>query len=180
MKKTCFIGIMIFLAAHLAPAQDVLTLNAAIEIGLANNYGINIAKNSLRIAGNNATPGNAGMLPRIDVNAAYAHGYSNAKQTTSTGSSLDNPNASSDLFTAGVNLNWTLFDGLKMFITYDKLKKLEEIGDLGSKIAIENTLAQIMGAYYDIIRQSKETAIMQEQVDISNFRLELAKLKYEQ
>ncbi|MCX6286673.1 MAG: TolC family protein [Bacteroidetes bacterium] len=179
MKRTCFIGFMLLQAVTSAFCQNVLTLDAAIEIGLANNFGINIAKNTLKIAENNASPGNAGMLPRVDVNAGYTHGLSNAKVEVVSGSELNNSSANSDLLNAGINLNWTLFDGLKMFITYDKLKKLEDIGDLNSKIAVENTLARIMAAYYDIIRQAKETAILQEQVDISRFRLDLAKLKYE-
>ena len=179
MKKACITGLIVFLAVRTASGQDILTLESAIEIGLSNNYGINIAKNSRQISENNATPGNAGMLPRIDVNAGYAHGISNAKVTNLAGFELDNSKAGSDLFTAGVNLNWTIFDGLKMFITYDKLKKLEEIGDLNVKISVENTLAKIMAAYYDIIRQEKETEIMKDQVGISEFRLELARLKYE-
>jgi len=179
MRKACLTGLILFLSAIAASGQELLTLDKAVEIGLSNNYGINIARNSRQISENNATPGNAGMLPRIDLNAGYAHGLSNAKVTNLTGYELDNSTANSGLFTAGVNLNWTLFDGLKMFITYDKLKKLEEIGDLNLKISLEHTLARIMAAYYEIIRQEKETGIMKEQVGISEFRLDLARLKYE-
>jgi outer membrane protein TolC len=157
----------------------VLTLESAIEIGLANNYGINIAKNTFQVAGNNLTPGNAGMLPRIDAAAGYSLSLSNAKAESTTGGLLNNSSANSDLITAGINLNWTLFDGLKMFITYDKLKKLEEIGELSSKITVENTLARIIGSYYDIVKQEKVTGIIREQVEISRFRLDLAKLSYE-
>ena len=179
MKKICFIVFLFIQYGLTAFCQSILTLDVAIEIGLANNYGINLAKNTRQVAENNFSPGNAGMLPRIDVNAAYAHSLSNAKVDVISGGKLNNSSANSDLFTAGVNLNWTLFDGLKMFISYDKLKRLEEIGDLGSKIAIENTLAKIMASYYDIVRQEKVTAIIREQVGISRFRLDLAKLKYE-
>ncbi len=178
-RNTFIIGIILIFGACTMQAQDLLTIDRAIEIGLSNNYGINIAKNSQQISVNNATPGNAGMLPKIDLNAGYAHGLSNAKVSNLAGYELENSKANSDLFTAGINLNWTVFDGLKMFITYDKLKKLEEIGDLNVKISVERTLARIMAAYYEIIRQEKETEIMKDQVGISEFRLELARLKYE-
>jgi len=179
VEKSFIIGIILIFAAGTAVAQDILTLDRAIEIGLSNNYGINIAKNSQKIAVNNATPGNAGMLPKIDVNAGYGYGIRNAYVTNVSGLELKDPDANSTLAVAGINLNWTLFDGLRMFIAYDKLKKLEEIGDLNVKISVENTLAGIMISYYDIIRQQKQTAIMNEQVGISQFRLDLAKLKYE-
>jgi outer membrane protein TolC len=179
VKKASIIGFLLILTGPVVFCQTFLTLGDAISIGLANNYGINIAKNSRQIAENNNTPGNAGMLPKIDVNASYTHGLSNARVEVMSGSELDNSTAKSDLFTAGVYLNWTLFDGMKMFVAYDKLKKLEEMGDLESKIAIENTVAKIIASYYDIVRQAKETAIIREQVGISRFRLDLAKLKYE-
>jgi len=179
MKKTFFTGFVLLQATLAVSCQNILTLDEAIAIGLANNYGINIAKNASQIAENNFTPGNAGILPTIDLDAAYTHGLSNAKVDVVTGSTLNNSSANSDLVTAGINLNWKLFDGLNMFITYEKLKKLEEIGDLNSKITIENTLAGIIAAYYDIVRQAKETAIIQKQVEISKFRLELAQLSYE-
>lgn len=179
MKKAFLTGILLVFASAVPFCQELLTLESAVEIGLANNYGINISKNSRQIAVNNFTPGNAGMLPRIDASAGYQHALSSAKVEVVTGASLDNTSANTDLFTAGVNLNWTLFDGLKMFITYDKLRKLEDIGDLNSKISIENTLARIIASYYDIVRQKKETAIIEEQVGISKFRLDLAQLKYE-
>ncbi|MCX6285330.1 MAG: TolC family protein [Bacteroidetes bacterium] len=179
MKKASFTLLILLLSVFAVSAQDLLTIDRAIEIGLSNNYGIIIAKNSRQISENNASPGNAGMLPKIDLNAGYSHGLSNAKVTNMAGYEINNPTANSDLFTAGINLNWTVFDGLKMFIKYDKLKKLEEIGDLNVKISVENTLARIMAAYYEIIRQEKETEILKEQVGISEFRLDLAKLKYE-
>jgi len=178
MKKTGLTTILLLFSGCLA-AQGLMTLNDAVEIGLANNYGINVAKKTYQISKNNASPGNAGMLPVVSANAGYVKGLSDVKVNVVTGSELINASANSDLITAGVNLNWTLFDGLDMFITYDKLKKLAEIGEVGLKIEVENTLAKIITAYYDIIRQEKEVAIILEQVSISLFRLELARLRFE-
>jgi len=178
MKRAFLISVLL-LACQAIFCQGVLRLDSAVAIGLSNNYGINIAKNTKQVAANNFSPGNAGMLPSVNLNAAYSHSFSDAKVEMANGATLNNSTANADLLTAGVNLNWTIFDGMNMFITYDKLRKLEEIGDLNSKIEIENTLARIIVAYYDIVRQAKETDIMKEQVEISRFRLDLAKLKFE-
>lgn len=172
----CF---LILLSVPNGFGQGILSLESALEIGLSNNYGINIAKNNYQVTENNVSPGNAGMLPRIDAGAGYGYSLTNAKVENTSGLELTNSSANSGLITAGINLRWTLFDGLNMFITYDKLKKLEEIGELDSRIAVENTTARIIGSYYDIVKQAKVSAIMQEQVEISKFRLELAKLSYE-
>lgn len=160
-------------------SQALLTLEQAVAIGLQNNYGILIAGNEAKIASNNATPGNAGIYPVIDGSAGYSMGVSNAKVTTISGQELNGVGARSDLATAGVNLRWRLFDGMNMFVTYDKLKVLEEMGELQAEMEIENSVASIIVAYYNIIRQEITEQILQEQVGISQFRVDLALLRYE-
>ncbi len=159
--------------------QEMLELEDAIGIGLQQNYGIMIARNDARIASNNAAPGNAGMLPVLDASGTYTLGVSNARVNTISGQELDNTAARSDLATAGINLRWRLFDGMKMFITYEKLKVLEERGALAARMEIEYTVAAIIVAYYNIIRQELRERILKEQVDISRYRLDLARLRYE-
>ena len=51
-------------------AQEKLTLQQAIEMALKNNYDINIVKNNAIIAANSNTLGNAGMLPKVDLQAS--------------------------------------------------------------------------------------------------------------
>ena len=179
MKRIAFTGLLFLLFTGMAVSQEILALDQAVAIGLANNYGIIMAQNSNQVAHNNASPGNAGMLPEIGVNAGYVNGLSNVNVNVVSGAELNNSNAHSDLITAGVGLSWTLFDGLKMFITYDKLKRLEEMSELSAKITIENTIARIIGSYYEIIRQERVTLIFTEQVLISRFRLELATMRFE-
>ncbi|MEI7981361.1 MAG: TolC family protein [Bacteroidota bacterium] len=179
MRKIIITGLFVFTFSLWAGSQEILTLEKAVSIGLANNFGIVIAQNALQTAKNDASPGNAGMLPEININAGYVNGLSDAKVRVVTGSELDNAKAHSDLITAGVGLNWTVFDGLKMFITYDKLKKLEAMSELSARITVENTMAKIMGSYYEIIRQGRVHKIYIDQVEISRFRLELAQMRFE-
>jgi len=179
MKKIILTGLLCCSLAGWLSGQEILTLDKAVSTGLENNFGIIIAHNSLQIARQNVTPGNAGMLPTLAVNGGYLYGYSDASVNVVTGSELKNASANSNLITAGVGLTWTVFDGLKMFITYDKLKKLEAVSELSAKITVENTIARIMASYYEIVRQGRVTEIFTEQVSISRFRLELAKMRFE-
>ncbi len=179
MKKILVTGFMLLLFTERTDCQELLSLERAVAIGLANNYGIIIAQKQQQIAHNDASPGNAGMLPEVSLHAGYVKGISDALVRVASGSVLDNPRANSDLITAGIGLEWTIFDGLKMFISMDKLKRLDEASELSAKITVENTMARIIGGYYDIIRQEKVTQIMGEQVMISKFRLDLAKMRFE-
>jgi len=179
MKGALITGWVVALLFQTLQAQEVMTLDKAIAEGLKANYGILIARNDLQIAHQDASPGNAGFLPSVDLSGAYLHSLSDAKVEMVTGQQLDNSRASADLLAGSLNLNWTLFDGCNMFIRYDKLKTLEEMGSLELKIAVENTVAAITVAFYNIIRQAAETGILREQVEISTYRLDLAQTMYE-
>ena len=136
-------------------AQEMLTLNQAIEIALKNNHSVLIAKSQSNIAANNTTPGNAGMLPQINLNASGNTSVNNTQQRFSTGVEIDKPNVKSTTIAYGPSLTWTLFDGMKMFITYDKLKEQQSMSELGLKIEIENTIVKVITSYCDLIRQKQ-------------------------
>lgn len=179
LKRNILTGLLLFMITWDACSQEIITLERAINTGLDNNYGIRIAKSNLQIATNDASPGNAGFLPTLDLLGSYTHSVNQAKVEMVTGQKLDAGNASSDIVGGGLNLSWTLFDGCNMFIRYNKLKTLEEIGELNLRIAAENTVAAITVAFFNIVKQATEVQILTEQVDISKFRLELAKTMYE-
>jgi outer membrane protein TolC len=160
---------------HLS-GQELLTLENAIQIGLENSYGIKIAENEMKIASNNAAPGNAGMLPRIEAVGSYDKGVVSAKVEHITGLELEDDNAHSDRIYAGLKLKWTLFDGLHMFNAYDMLKKFEELGEMELKIVLENTIADITIQYVDIVQKQLMMDVLNEQVEISRFRLQLAQI----
>jgi len=179
MKNLTITGLCLFLLIGAVHSQELLTLDQAVSIGLTNNYGIIISQNSLQAARNNATRGNAGMLPVIALNGGYSKGLSDARVKVYTGNELDISGAPSDLLTAGVGLNWQVFDGLNMFITYDKLKRLEEKSELSAKITIETTVASIIAGYYEIVRQGRICQMLTEQIDVSKYRTSLAQRRFE-
>src|SRR5215831_12027538 len=105
-------------------AQQKMTLDEAIQIGLKNNFDILTAQSQDAIFSNNVYIGNAGMLPYISLNGSMIKTFADTKFNYSTGESVNKSNAQSTALNAYAELDWTLFDGLKMFATYNKLKVL--------------------------------------------------------
>ncbi len=66
-----------------------------------------------------------------------------------------------------------------MFVSQDRLAQIEDAGRTNAKITIENTIAQVSSAYYEIIRQYQRVRALRNALDISKDRLELAKAYYE-
>ncbi|MBC7863483.1 MAG: TolC family protein [Bacteroidia bacterium] len=177
MKKFSFIK-LIFLFPLLFAAQDKLTLEKAIEIALKNNYSITIAKNESAIAKNNVTRGNAGFLPDVTINSAMSFSSNDTKQEFNNGGSVNKKGAQSQSTSTGVALNWILFDGMKMFATYNKLKDLNGMGEANAKMQIENTLVQVIEIYYDVVRQKQLILAADSTLAIYNERVKISETKW--
>lgn len=172
MSKFLF-SVLLFAFVQPVQGQELLTLDAALQTGLQNNYNILIAKNDAGIAARNVTAGNAGFLPVVDAYATLTQSINNSNQTYLSGQEVQKSGAKNTVGTAGIGLNWTIFDGLNMFVTRDQLKVLAENGEAQLKQQVENTLSLIMAAYYDVLLEQSLLSALNEQKDISTFRKEL-------
>ncbi|RJP71479.1 MAG: TolC family protein [Ignavibacteriales bacterium] len=165
---------LFLLTASVLFCQEKLTLDKAIELGLQNNYSIRIAKNEAAIESNNFTLGNAGFLPKLDVTATISKTKANTKQEYSDGRSVNRSNAETDSKNAGVALNWTLFDGFNMFVSYSKLKQFKETGEINAKIEIEDNVALIIQNYYNIVSLQEGIKAQKDAIEISEERVKIA------
>lgn len=177
MKKIS-ISILLIFSSIVSFSQELLTLHDAVELGLKNNYDISLVKNQSEITSNDATRGNSGMLPQISINASRSLSDNNTKQEYSNGTSLKKSGAASNNTAAGIVLAWTLFDGMKMFATHDRLRELKAMGELNAKIQIENTIEQIICAYYFIVQQKQLLAAIDTTMAVYRERTEIAKEKW--
>ena len=159
-------------------AQDLLTAEQAVQIALENNYDIKIAKNDLSIDKINNSVGGAGMLPQIDASLTKNNSIQNSKQTQSNGDVRELDNAKNNRLEYGVNLGWTIFDGLKMFAKYDQLKELEKQGDTQLKLAILTKVSDVMTTYYQIVQQQQLIKVLDTNIVISKQRLKTAENRF--
>lgn len=159
-------------------AQEVLTLEDAVKIALENNYEIKISKNDLRIDQSNVAFGNAGMLPKLTANVVDNNNVQNTSQTRIDGTVTELDNAKNNNLTYGVGLDWTIFDGFKMFAKLDQLKALQKLGEAELKLTIITKISDVNATYYDLVQQQQQLAALDSSIVISNQRVELAQNRY--
>lgn len=136
-----------------AQPSDTLSFKESFAVGLENNYGIRVARNQNEVMDNNVSLGNAGFLPKIDASAAYSGSVNDARLEFLNDETVEREGARASSFTAGASLNWTLFDGLNMFVTYSQLKTLQNQGELSVRLTIEDFFFNLASVYYNIIQQ---------------------------
>ena len=177
LKKIITVLVLSFIVFG-AKAQQMMTLNEVLKMALANNYAIQLAKNDAEIAKNSNYAGAAGMLPTVAATASQDNVVNNTAQKFLNGSENNKDAAKSNQLNAGVELGWTIFDGLKMFATKNKLNQLQDIGELRMRLQIEQNFSRIMRAYFDISQNKKLLNAYKQSVKISNERLQQANDKY--
>lgn len=160
-------------------SQNILTLEEAIRIGLENNFAIKIAQKDQLIAENEVTLGNAGFLPIIEAVGNRTFTVEDTDLLFLDGRVQSVQNARSDLLNGTVNLQWTIFDGMGMFIALERLQELQKTGQLNARITVESTIAEIYNTYYLLVLESERLKVFENSVEVSKVRLGIAKDLYE-
>ena len=177
MKKN-IIAFLVLLGSVLGNAQEVLTIKDAVAIALENNFEIKIASNNLNIDKVNMSEGNAGMLPTITGSVVDNNRVQNSSQTMQTGQVNSLKNAKNNSLNYGVSLDWTIFDGLRMFARYDQLKELQKLGETRLKQTILLKIAEVNATYFDLVQQQQQLIAIDSTLLISSQRLQLAENRF--
>jgi outer membrane protein len=176
MRKQLFYIALLF--PLLCGAQEsVYTYKQVIATALKNNFDIQLAQNNAAVAGIQNTLGNAGMLPRLDLNASGGKSSNDIRQNFSSGLTVDQNGVKSDNITSGAYLTWTVFDGLKMFATKERLHLLEQQGQLSLRLQIENTLEEVTLYYYQVVKQQQLIKGILAAMSVSDERIRIAERK---
>lgn len=160
--------------------ETYLGFENAVEIALRNNYDILLAKNEAEVARLNNTLGNAGLLPEVWLSSSGVLSQNNTRQEFANNTPpIDRKNVNSNNINASINASWTLFNGLRMFTSKERLKKLQELGEISVKVRIENLIREIASVYYDIVRAKQLIKGLNLALEISKERLVLAEKRAE-
>lgn len=151
-----------------------ISLNEAISIALENNHSIKIAKRSSEIAENNATFGNAGLLPTVSASGSYSGSIQDTEQRFPGGIQPDIDVSGAGTYTLSTSLsaNYVLFDGFGNYYTFQNLKKLEEQSGVTARLQIEGTLIQVISQYLSVLLEKESLTIAEQSISRSIDRLQ--------
>ncbi|PDS24166.1 TolC family protein [Flavobacterium branchiophilum] len=177
LKKKIGLLFTLFLIQN-TEAQDILTIEKAAALVLEHHFDIKLAQNDLAVAQINNTIGNAGMLPNITASINNNNSLFNTTQTQSDGNQKTLNGAKNSNLTYGVGLDWTLFDGMKMFAKREQLKVLEKQSASQLKVAIVSKMSELYQTYYGLIQQKQQLKALDTAWTVSKERLQLAQNRY--
>ena len=158
-------------------AAPPLTLAQAIQLGLENNFNIRLSRTDEQVTENNVTRGNAGQLPVVNGNLTRNFNRNNVRQEFSQGTPRVNNNVPTSQRNDNVVATWTIFDGLGMFIAYDRFKALNQSQRQLTRATVEETVANITDAYYAVVRESGKIKSIEEALKIGQARIDLTRAR---
>ncbi|PCJ98767.1 MAG: transporter [Flavobacteriaceae bacterium] len=188
MRKIYSVTIFVFTFFISSNAQEkLLSKEEAVALVLDKNYGIQVAKNSVRVANNNRSILNSGYLPSLTGTAGASFNRSDSTtefpgQTLEDGTPRGDAEvnkAESQRYNSGLNLNYTLFDGLGRFYNYKILKERYQLSELQARETIENTILQLFSVYFEVARLTENEHVLLQALEISKNRNKRAEYAFE-
>ena len=172
MRNLRLSAIILLLLAPLASmAQKTMSLDEAIMQALENNYSLKITRNDETISKNNVT-----LAPFLPTVTGTGRQSQTTNDTESSSAAADKNRT--NLYTAGLTMNWRLFDGLGMFTDYSRQQEMLAMSSQRVKINVENLIMRVCSEYYNIIVQQNRMQSALTSLSLSKSRYENAEEKY--
>jgi outer membrane protein len=179
MNKIFYIAALLIGSLHPLAAQRILTLEEAIGRTLENNWEIRIARNDSVVAAIDRQYRNAGFFPNVNANAGQVFNNNDQYQKFNDGTIRERNDVKSSNLSGNVSLNWTLFDGGRMFATRARLDELLQQGEWSVRNQINNTIAEVVNTYYSIVQLNQQAKALEKQIAVFEEREKLARQKLE-
>ena len=180
MKRSWLLTVMIGMA--IAPAQElfaqkILTVEEAIATVLKNNYDIELLRNDSASYALDKSYAKAAFMPRINSTTGLVFNNNDQLQKFTDGTKRQRNGIRSNNLAGSVQLNWTIFNGLKMVTTRVKLNEFVKLGDLAIKNQMITSVASLLVNYYNIVHQKQQLKAVEEQMSINEERVKLSEKK---
>ncbi|MDH4058077.1 MAG: TolC family protein, partial [Cyclobacteriaceae bacterium] len=157
-------------------AQEGLSLGRAIELGLQNNFDVQIQKLEIEMAEGNNTWGMAGALPSVNLNGNQ-NNNSTYRQPANP-FAVPGRNISNTLL-GQLDAQFILFDGFFIRVSKSRLEQLEQLSYGNATLVIEENIRSIILVYYLALMEYERTQLRKRVMDFSRERYEYVILRKE-
>ncbi|MCE7039690.1 TolC family protein [Dyadobacter sp. CY312] len=179
LAKIFIVSILVSANAFSQQTGDSLriTLDEAIAIALKNTYEIQIAKNNVEANTILNNYGIAGGLPVIAGTLSNTEQITNVNQKLNTGVEISRKGAMGNNTQAGISAGILLYNGNRVVSTKKRLAELQyqSVELLNSQI--QNTIADVMTSYYDVVRQLSYVNTLITSIAASQQRLDILEVR---
>jgi outer membrane protein len=158
-------------------SQRLISLEEAVSEALKSNHRVLIAKELANAAKANNTAGQAGMLPQVNATLSDNFSLNSLSQQFSSGLEVQRKGVSGNNLSAQVSLQWTVFDGLAMFVNKQRLNRLEELGSVSLLQEMEEVAVLVINGYSNLVRIKQHLKANEATVALAEERSKMAELK---
>ncbi len=170
-----YLLLFLSLTFSMLSAQEEMTLEKAISIGLEKNYGIKISDQFIQIAENNNSWSRAGRTPTVDINGTFSN---NVIQDNNPASFLQGSFYNGSL-SASANANWVVYNGGRIRIAKDQLELAVSQQKLNKKADIHDLLRNVYQLYYTVVFANERLEVLDKSLILSKDRLAYEETKRE-
>jgi len=155
---------------------QTLRLEDAINIALKNSLDIQLARNGVSSATVLNNYGVAGGLPTVSATGSDNEQITSINQKFSdpTRNTLRN-NAASNNLNTNLTGNILLYNGMRVVAAKSRLGQLQAQSEQMLNSQVQNTLASVMTAYYDVVRQQYYIKTIDQSISTAQQKLDIVK-----
>ena len=187
IKTFSLIAALFTLTYTLVAQTPLLTKEQAVQLALNNNFGVIIANNNVKIAENNSNILNSGFLPALSATAGANYGRDDSTiefpgqllEDETPRPDVEIEKAENQRYNGGLNLNYTLFDGLGRWYNYKRLNEEYNLSELQARETIENTMLQLFTVYFEMARLSENVSVLSQTFKNTKNRLRRAEYSFD-
>ncbi len=161
-------------------SQRKMSLTDVINEALKNSYDIQLAQNNIEISTVANTYGFAGGLPVVTGTA------SDNEQVTSINQKYADPtrdtkkdNVATNNLAVGVTGSILLYNGMRVHATKNRLEEIQKQNQQLLSAQIQNTIAEVLSKYYDVVRQQYFLRALDRTIEVSKEKLQILQVRKE-
>lgn len=176
MKRIFFLLVMLCCSLF-SIAQNTLQLSDAVNIALKNSLDIQVANNNIEAASIYNNYGYAGGLPLVTGSFADNEQVTSVNQKLNTGTEISRSNAAANNLSANITGSILLYNGGRVVATKKRFAELELQSKEQLNAQVQNIMASVMVAYYDIVRQQDYIKTIDKSIEATTQQLDIVKVR---